>query len=144
MSHIQFDAFVETGRAMIQDGIVIAPWLTRGKGKHRISPALLQDIEDLSIKFSATYWSPDLRLELLGAKFPISSDLVVEAYYETIASTAVNLSLLELGTLTVTKEMINVAERLTEKFIEQVGPEQFLRFYLASAPSGNLDLLLLS
>jgi SAM-dependent methyltransferase len=134
------DSFVQLARKMIQEGVVIAPWLTWDEGRHRIPPHLLHDMDLKAIRFADRYWHPDWKVNLPGG-FPISKGRAAEAYHETVSATAVYLSHLELGTLAVTEEMVHVAERLTENFVETVGPHAFVSFYLLTMIYENLQAL---
>jgi ubiquinone/menaquinone biosynthesis C-methylase UbiE len=125
---------------MIQQDIVIAPWLTWGDGKHRMPSHLLRDLELTANKFADLHWCPDWRIELNGS-YPITKYRVAEAYYETVSSTALYLSHLELGKLTVTEEMVRVAERLTDSFVAQFGPDPFVKFYILTIIYENLQAL---
>ncbi|SFU78102.1 methyltransferase domain-containing protein [Alicyclobacillus macrosporangiidus] len=140
INKLDLDIFIETGRIMIRDGIVIAPWLTWGKGEHRISFTLFTDIRTWSRHFAAQHWRPDWTMDIFGGQ-PIHVERAAEACREAVSSTAVYLCHLELGTLTVTEEMVSVAQRLTENFVEKVGLKDFVTFYLLTNMYEDLQVL---
>ncbi|SFV08311.1 class I SAM-dependent methyltransferase [Alicyclobacillus macrosporangiidus] len=140
INQLDLDVLIETGRTMIRDGIVIAPWLTWGTGEHRISINLLTTIRTWARQFAAQHWRADWTMELLG-DYPMDVERAAEACREAVSSTAVYLCHLELGTLTVTEEMVSVAQRLTENFVEKVGLHRFVPFHLLTILYDDLQSL---
>ena len=134
------DVFVDFAKNMMKQDVVIAPWLTWGDGQNRIPTHLQRDIEGIAERFAHWHWRPDWRITLTGS-YPISRNRVAEAYRETVSSTAVYLSHLELGQLNVTEEMVKVAERLTENFVAQTDPKVFVMFYLLTVIYEDLQAL---
>jgi ubiquinone/menaquinone biosynthesis C-methylase UbiE len=134
------DIFVDFARSMMKQDIVIAPWLTWGDGQHRFSSHQLQEMDAAATRFADQHWCSDWQITL-GESYPIAKHRVVEAFHETVSSTAVYLSHLELGRLTVTEEMVRVAERLTENFVAQFGPQPFVKFYILTIIYENLQAL---
>ncbi|MBX5437226.1 MAG: methyltransferase domain-containing protein [Alicyclobacillaceae bacterium] len=136
----KLNELIDIGRQMIQSNVVIAPWLTRSDNQHRISSDLLRDIETKASAFADRYWRPDWQFHLAGVH-RIPQETAKEAYYEIVSSTAVFLSHLELGTMTVTEEMVNVAVRLTDDIIERTDPQSFVTFYLLTVAYEDLQAL---
>lgn len=140
LNSVDLDTVVETGKTMIQNGIVIAPWLTWGQGQYRISMDLLDEIRTWAARYAALHWRPDWTIDI-ARSFPIPVDTAAEACREAVSGTAVYLSHIELGTLRVSEEMVSVATRLTEDFIEKVGLKQFVTFYLYTIIYEDLQAL---
>ncbi|WP_169794202.1 class I SAM-dependent methyltransferase [Alicyclobacillus shizuokensis] len=125
---------------MIRQRIVVAPWLTWGQGQNRIPRRLQEEIERVALGLANGHWNPTWEFCLVE-RYPLEKDRAWEAYYETISSTAVYLSHLELGQLEVTEEMVRVAERLVEDFAETVSPQRFVSFYMLTIVYDNLQVL---
>ena len=120
----------EVARKMVQDNLVIAPWLLHDiAGERRIGVNLLREVEAAAQTFASMHWRPDWWVEIAGRQ-SLSPQTVAEAYYEIVCGTAVYLSHLELGTLSVSEGMVKVAERLVEHFAKEYGAYELTSMYL--------------
>lgn len=123
--------------AMLQSHITIAPWLVHGDAKDRISTRLTRHISIQANNFTRTQYG-----KLKDASWTpceLHPDQLLEAYFEMVSSTAIYLSHIELGTLTVMDEMVFVAERIFQQFVEVYGLDTLMKIHLSMLAYENLQ-----
>ncbi|QQE79820.1 class I SAM-dependent methyltransferase [Alicyclobacillus sp. SO9] len=129
ISRIQEDAVsvVQSGfEKMIEQQVVIAPWLAVSHGEKRISDNQKRRLRQFAQELSLS--DEEVKVLWLDSR-PLNPVTRERAYYETLLSTAAYLSYMRLGTLVVTDEMISVSNSLLRQYLHENGGSALTSVY---------------